>query len=117
MPAGGAVQFSTSGYGNTGVSLVDSLIWQVGRGGGGPFNLDNQFWALVRSDWLPRDAVLLIGGALATLLNVARGFRLRSVEQRRAMATGLLGLLPLLYLARGGIGLDFYILCAIPFLC
>ncbi len=117
LPAGGAAQFSTSGYGNTGVSLVDSLIWQVGRGGGGPFNLDNQFWALVRSDWLPRDALLLVGATLTTLLNLARGFRLRTIEQRRALATGLLGLLPLLYLARGGIVFDFYILFAIPFLC
>jgi endo-1,4-beta-D-glucanase Y/4-amino-4-deoxy-L-arabinose transferase-like glycosyltransferase len=117
LPAGGAVQFSTSGYGNTGVSLADSLIWQVGRGGGGPFNLDNQFWALIRSDWLPRDAVLLVGGALTTVLNLARGVRLRTIEQRRATATGLLGLLPLLYLARGGIVFDFYILFAIPFLC
>jgi endo-1,4-beta-D-glucanase Y/4-amino-4-deoxy-L-arabinose transferase-like glycosyltransferase len=117
LPAGGAAQFSTSGYGNTGVSLVDSLIWQVGRGGGGPFNLDNQFWSLVRSDWLPRDGLLLIGGTLATLLNLARGLRLRTVDQRRALATGLLGLLPLLYLARGGIVFDFYVLLAIPFLC
>src|SRR5262249_1411333 len=77
----------------------------------------NQFWALVRSDWLPRDTVLLVGGALTTLLNMARGLRLRTVEQRRAMATGLLGLLPLLYLARGGIVFDFYVLFAIPFLC
>lgn len=117
LPAGGPVQFSTSGYGNTGVSLVDSLVWQIGRDGGGPFNLDNEFWSLMRSDWLPRDGFLLIGGALATLLNVARGVRLGSVEQRRAAATGGLGLLPLLYLARGGIVFDFYIVIAIPFLC
>ena len=117
LPAGGAAQFSTSGYGNTGVSLADSLLWQIGRGGGGAFNLDNQFWTLVRSDWLPRDALLLVGGALTICLNLARGCRLHTVDQRRAVATGLLGLLPLLYLARGGIVFDFYILAAIPFLC
>jgi endo-1,4-beta-D-glucanase Y len=117
LPAGDSVQFSTSGYGNTGVSLVDSLLWQLGRDGGGPFNLDNQFWSLVRSDWLPRDAILLVGGVLATLVNLARGARVRSVNQRRAVATGLLCILPLLYLARGGIVFDFYILLAIPFLC
>jgi endo-1,4-beta-D-glucanase Y len=117
LPAGGPVQFSTSGYGNTGVSLMDSLFWQIGRDGGGPFNLNNQFWSLVRTDWLPLDAVLLVGGVLATLVNIARGGLLRTVDQRRAVATGLLGLLPLLYLARGGIVFDFYILLAIPFLC
>jgi endo-1,4-beta-D-glucanase Y len=117
LPAGGPVQFSNSGYGNTGVSLVDSLLWQIGRDGGGPFNLNNQFWSLVRSDWLPRDAVLLVGGVVATLVNLVRGGLLRTVPQRRAVATGLLGVLPLLYLVRGGIVFDFYILLAIPFLC
>jgi endo-1,4-beta-D-glucanase Y/4-amino-4-deoxy-L-arabinose transferase-like glycosyltransferase len=117
LPAGNAVQFSTSGYGNTGVSLIDSLIWQIGRGGGGPFNLDNQFWVLVRSDWLQKDATLLIAGTLATLVNLARGVRWRRIADRRALATGLLGLLPMLYLARGGIVFDFYVLIALPFLC
>ncbi|MDQ6671019.1 MAG: glycosyl hydrolase family 8 [Chloroflexota bacterium] len=117
LPAGAAVQFSTSGYGNTGVSLIDALVWQIGRDGGGPFNVNNQFWSLIRSTWLPADAVLLVGGALAALLNLARGWRGRSVADRRAVATGLLGLLPLLYLARGGIVFDFYILAAAPFLC
>jgi endoglucanase len=117
LPAGASVQFSTSGYGNTGVSLVDSLMWQIGRDGGGPFNLDNQFWSLVRSDWMHKDGVLLAGGSLAVLLNLARGLRGNSVASRRALATALLGLLPLLYLARGGIVFDFYVLVAIPFLC
>ena len=117
LPAGAAVQFSTSGYGNTGVSLIDALVWQIGRDGGGPFNSNNQFWSLIRSTWLPNDAVLVVGGALATLLNLALGLRGRSVAHRRAVATGLLGLLPLLYLARGGIVFDFYVLAAAPFLC
>ena len=117
LPAGSEAVFSTNGYGNAGVSLIDSLLWQVGRDGGGPFNLDNQFWSLVRSTWLPRDGLLVVGGSLATLLNLARGSRLRSVGDRRAVATGLLGLLPLLYLARGGIVFDFYVLLAIPFAC
>ena len=117
LPAGAAAQFSTSGYGNTGVSLIDSLGWQIGRSGGGPFNFDNQFWSLLRSDWLPRDPVLLVGGTAATLINLARGCALRSIGERRAAAAGLLGLLPLLYLARGGVVFDFYVLVAIPFLC
>jgi endo-1,4-beta-D-glucanase Y len=117
LPAGATAQFSTSGYGNTGVSLVDSLLWQITRDGGGPFNLGNEFWSLVGSAWLPRDTILLTGGAAAALLNIVRGARLRTVDQRRAMATGLLAALPLLYLARGGIVFDFYILFAVPFLC
>jgi len=117
LPAGGAVQFSTSGYGNAGVEMFDSLVWQIGRGGGGALNFGNQFWSLVTSTWLPQDAFLLVGGSLATLVNLARGALGRTVDDRRAVATGLLGLLPLLYLARGGIVFDFYILVAAPFLC
>jgi hypothetical protein len=117
LPAGNAVQFSTSGYGNTGVSLFDSLVWQLGRDGGGAFNFDNQFWKLLRSEWISRDPILLAGGALATVLNLVRGVRLRGFGDRRAMAAGLLGLLPLAYLLRGGIVFDFYLLVAIPFLC
>jgi endo-1,4-beta-D-glucanase Y/4-amino-4-deoxy-L-arabinose transferase-like glycosyltransferase len=116
-PAGGAAQFSTSGYGNAGVSLFDSLLWQVGRDGGGAFNLDNQFWTLLRGDWVRRDALLVGGGVLATALNLGRGRRLASVDDRRAVATGLLALGPLLYLARGGIVFDFYVLLALPFWC
>jgi endo-1,4-beta-D-glucanase Y/4-amino-4-deoxy-L-arabinose transferase-like glycosyltransferase len=117
LPAGPSAQFSTSGYGNANVSLIDSLMWQIRRDGGGPFNLDNQFWSLVRSDWLRRDGVLLAGGALATLLNLVRGHRLRTVADRRAVGTGLFSLLALAYLARGGIVFDFYVLVALPFLC
>jgi endo-1,4-beta-D-glucanase Y len=117
FPAGTGVQFSTSGYGNSGVSLLDSLVWQVGRGGGGPFNLDNEFWTLVKSVWLPSDAALFVGGALAVVANLAWGCRGRTAAERRSVAIGLLGLLPLLYLARGGIVFDFYVLVAVPFLC
>jgi endo-1,4-beta-D-glucanase Y len=117
LPTGGAAQFSTSGYGATGVSLFDSLFWQVGRDGGGLFNFDNQFWTLVKTNWLLKDPVLVVGGVVATLVNLVRGCRARSVGERRAVATALLGVLPLLYLARGGIVFDFYILAAIPFLC
>ena len=70
------------------------------------------FWQLLRGDWLPRDPVLILGGAVAIAVNLLRGLR-----DRRALAAGLLGLLPLYYLARGGLVLDFYILFAIPFLC
>jgi len=96
----------------THVSLLGALSSQASRDGGGLLNLDNQFWQLLRGDWLPRDPVLVLGGTAAVLVNLARGLR-----DRRALATGLLGLLPLLYLGRGGLVLDFYVLAAIPFLC
>jgi endo-1,4-beta-D-glucanase Y/4-amino-4-deoxy-L-arabinose transferase-like glycosyltransferase len=94
------------------VTLVDALRWQATRTGGGMFNWNNEFWKLVRTSWLPLDPLLLVGGAVAAVLNLLRGIR-----DRRALAAGLLGILPLYYLGRGGIVFDYYILFAIPFLC
>jgi endo-1,4-beta-D-glucanase Y len=113
LPAGSA-QFFGSGYAGSKVSLLDSLMWQAARSGGGLLNFDNQFWQLVRGNWLLRDPVLLAGGALATALNLARAARGRN---GRLLATGLLGTLPFVYLGRGGIVFDHYILSGIPFLC
>lgn len=107
--SGGFVAFRSSG---TSVSLIDAVLWQATRSGGGMFNLDNQFWQLARTEWVPRDALLFVGGAAATLVNLARG-----LHNRRALVAGLLGALPLFYLARGGVVFDFYVLVAIPFLC
>lgn len=94
------------------VSLLESLLWQAGRGGGGIFDLQNQFWWNVRNVWLPQDNLLVGGGMAAILLNLLRGIR-----SHRVFAAGLLGLMPLLYLGRGGIVFGFYILFALPFLC
>jgi len=94
------------------VSLLETLAWQMKRDGGGMFNLDNQFWQFVRTDWLVRDPLLLVGGVAATALNLLRGLR-----DRRTLMVGLLGALPLYYLARGGLVFNFYILFAIPFFC
>ncbi|HEV2123305.1 MAG TPA: glycosyl hydrolase family 8, partial [Chloroflexota bacterium] len=94
------------------ISLVETLKWQATRDGGGLLNPDNMFWQVVRTDWIRRDPILLVGGVIAIGLNVARG-----ISRRRALATGLLGLLPMAYLARGGLVYSFYIVAAIPFLC
>jgi 4-amino-4-deoxy-L-arabinose transferase-like glycosyltransferase len=92
------------------VSLLGTLLWQLRRDGGGMFNLHNQFWHFMREDWLLRDPILVIAGVAATAINLARGIR-----DRIALVVGLLGLLPLYYLARGGLVFNFYILFALPF--
>ncbi|SRR5579884_524617 len=112
IPAGRALQFLVSGHGGASVSLVEAWKWQASRGGGGIFNPGNLFWQLLRTDWLPRDPLLLAGGVAATIANMVRG---RCHQQ--ALAVGLLGLLPLLYLARGGVVFDYYVVFAVPFLC
>jgi 4-amino-4-deoxy-L-arabinose transferase-like glycosyltransferase len=93
------------------VSLFETLAWQMSRSGGGMFNLENQFWHFMRQDWMWRDPWIIVGGAAATLINLLRGFR-----DRIALVVALFGLLPLYYLARGGLVFNFYILFALPFL-
>jgi len=115
---GQAASFSSiNGYANASVSLLDSVWWQLRRSGGGMFNPHNQFWTLVGKDWLHRDPILFIGGAAASVLNLLRGIGWRRIRDRQALATGLLGVLPLLYLARGGLVLNYAVLFAIPFFC
>ena len=102
------VDFTTGGNGNpvTGVSLLDALKWQSSRKDEGTLWKD-----IVYGDWLPRDAFLLIGGAVASAINLAWGLR-----DRRYFVVGALGLLPLFYLFRGGVVFSYYIAFAIPFL-
>ena len=106
------VSLSARVFGNTQphVSLIETLLWQMKRDGGGMFNLNNQFWHFMREDWLVRDPLLIIAGTLAIAINLLRGLR-----DRIALVVGLLGLLSLYYLARGGLVFNFYILFALPF--
>ena len=92
------------------VSLLGTLAWQMRRDGGGMFNLNNQFWHFMREDWLLRDPIIIVAGVGAVAINLIRGIR-----DRMALVVGLLGLLPLYYLARGGLVFNFYILFALPF--
>ncbi len=122
FPTGVAQFSSVNGYENSSASLLDAFWWQVNRPGGGLFNFGNQFWELARTDWFVRDPLLFAGGAVAVALNLLRGIgfwrlRDRNARDRRALVAGLLGLLPLLYLARGGAVFNSGILFAIPFLC
>ncbi|MEA2638620.1 MAG: hypothetical protein QOF51_14 [Chloroflexota bacterium] len=115
LPSSDSAMYALSEHvaANTGhVSLLAALFWQLTRTGGGPFNLDNEFYQLLRTEWLPRDAALLTLGAASTLANVIRGIR-----DRRAMAAALFGALPILYFARGGVVFSYYVLFALPFLC
>nr|MBA3944987.1 glycosyltransferase family 39 protein [Herpetosiphonaceae bacterium] len=76
------------------------------------WNAGAPFWQLVRTDWFPRDPLLLLGGLAATLVNLGRGLR-----DRRAGVFGLLGLLSLAYLVYAGNVVDVAVLLALPFLC
>ncbi|MGH2717828.1 MAG: glycosyl hydrolase family 8 [Actinomycetota bacterium] len=111
LPAGSAFGFAIFSHTSGHASLVDEVRWQLSRQGGNPFSLHNAFWQLVHHTWLPLDPILFIGGTVAIAVNLLRG-----VRNRRALAAGLLGFFPLIYLARGGIVFDYYVLFALPFL-
>jgi hypothetical protein len=148
------VALSARLFGNTEphVSLLDTLLWQMSRSGGGMFNLENQFWSFLRDDWMLRDPLLLLAGPVAVVSNLGLGVwlvlsgiknrepRTESIDASRKSqvagglnpatwglrpATGsthylpvaLLGLLPIYYMARGGLVFNFYVVFALPFFC
>ncbi len=93
-------------------SLLDAVLWQANRPGGSVLDPNSQFWFNVNNVWMPLDHVMIVGGAVATLLNLLRG-----IFDKRASAAGILGLFSILFLARGGVVFQHYVLLAIPFLC
>lgn len=88
------------------VSLVGTIFWQIGRGGGAPWDPSSDFVRALTQVWLAKDAWLLSLGVVATGWNLFRRPRRRLI--------GLMGLLSLLSVARGGVVLDFYILPILP---
>jgi len=118
FPAGQVGAFSSvNGYASSSISLLAALWGQLTRGGGGPFNPHNAFWQLFRSDWLSRDPVLLLGGVTASVANTLRGLGVRYIRNRQAFVAGLLGILPLLFLARGAAVLNYAVIFMVPFFC
>jgi endo-1,4-beta-D-glucanase Y len=93
------------------ISLIETLRWQGSRPGGSILEPDSLIRLRIRYDWLPVDPFLFVGGIIATFVNFIRGFR-----NRFAMSAALLGALPLVYIFRGGVVFDFYIIFNIPFL-
>jgi hypothetical protein len=93
-----------------GSSLIDSVLWQIGRPGGNPLDPASEL-RIALGDWLRRDAVLVIGGLAASIRNTyPNGHRAGRT------AVGVLGLLSMGFLLRGGIVYPFHIGFALPFL-
>ncbi|MCL5257382.1 MAG: glycosyltransferase family 39 protein [Chloroflexi bacterium] len=94
------------------VSLIETYMWQGSRTGNGSIlNSDSLFWSTANNYWLSFDKVLSIGGAVAALAVIVAGFR-----KKLYLPVGLVPLCLFLYMARGGVVFDFYIIPAIPFL-
>ncbi|HUQ40923.1 MAG TPA: glycosyltransferase family 39 protein [Candidatus Limnocylindrales bacterium] len=109
-PSATLVTKSTDPRAYAGSSLIDSLLWQLRRPGGNPFDAASEVRVAI-GDWLRRDAILIVGGLAASVRNVLRDRRRSSFAP-----LGVLGVLAFLFLVRGGIVYPFHVVLAIPFL-
>lgn len=97
------------------VSLISTVLWQLSRGGGSIFDPYSRFWYFWNGFWWPKDAFILAGGGLATL--VALGIGIASYRREKGLLmAGLLSLSFAFYLTRGSEMLAFYVVPLLPFL-
>lgn len=93
------------------VSLLCSMQWEASRGAdGGIANFQSAFWQTA-GQWVTRDPVLILGGTAAALVCM--------VAFRRHPPLAALGWVTVsfwLFLGRGGMILDFYLVPLLPFL-
>jgi len=97
------------------VSLLYTILQQMHRNQGSILDPHSSFWTFSLGAWLPKDAFLLVAGAVATVLNLWRGLRDRK-RYRGELVASLLSLVYIFYLVRGSVMLEFYVIPLIPFL-
>ncbi len=97
------------------VALLYTIWQQLHRNQGSIFNTHSLVWLLSLGAWLPKDAFLLVVGTASTLVNFVVGVRNRT-RRRGDLIAALLAGGYLLYLARGSVVLEFYVVPLIPFL-
>jgi 4-amino-4-deoxy-L-arabinose transferase-like glycosyltransferase len=97
------------------VSLLYTILQQLHRNQGSILDPHSSFWTFSLGAWLPKDAFLLVAGAVATVLNLWRGLRDRK-RYRGELVAALLSLVYIFYLVRGSVMLEFYVIPLIPFL-
>ena len=97
------------------VALLYTVWWQLNRNQGGIFDPHSLFWQFSFDSWLPKDHFILVGGAAATILAILLGMRNRS-ERSGLYIGGLLAGSYSLYLVRGSVMLEFYVIPLLPFL-
>ncbi len=96
------------------VSLLYTIWQQLHRSQGSILDRHSLFWTFSLDAWLPKDTLLLAGGAVATLVNLFLGLRDRG-KNRGELVAALLALSYAFYLARGSVALEFYVIPLIPF--
>jgi 4-amino-4-deoxy-L-arabinose transferase-like glycosyltransferase len=97
------------------VALLYTIWQQLHRNQGSLLNTSSPVFQFSVGAWLPKDAFLLVGGTASALVNLAFGLRDRQSRQG-TLGAGLLAGGYLLYLARGSVILEFYVVPLVPFL-
>jgi 4-amino-4-deoxy-L-arabinose transferase-like glycosyltransferase len=97
------------------VSLAYTIWWQLNRTQGSAVSGNGLFWQMMRDFWLPKDTLLLAVGGIASLILLAQGIRDTHRNQAQ-LAAALLTLSYALYLMRGSVLLDFYVIPLVPLL-
>ena len=96
------------------VALLYTIWQQLHRSQGGILDPHSLFWTFSLGAWLPKDTFLLAGGMVATLVNLVSGLRDR--KRRGELIAALLALSYGIYLARGSVMLEFYVVPLVPFM-
>jgi len=95
------------------VSMLSTLAWQMGRHGGSILDPSSQFWAFFWAKWWQKDPLIIVVGFVATLVNLLIGLGDRS-RNRNFLVVSALSLFFILYLARGSVIIDFYVVPLLP---
>jgi endo-1,4-beta-D-glucanase Y len=91
------------------VSMLTSFGYQVGRGGGSILTPSNSiFWSNVFA-WIEEDPIIIIAGILATFINLIIG-----IKNKTSRIIALLSISYVLFLARGGVIIEYYVIPLIP---
>lgn len=100
------------GGNNPHVSLIETLTYQMSRSGEGNFlNPNGAFQWNLRTHWLAKDSLIILFGAFSTLFSLVLGVK-KSTFRYIALLTASYWI----YLMRGGIVIEFYIVPLIPLL-
>jgi hypothetical protein len=113
FPAGSAIV--GNGAPGAHVSLISTFLWQIGRHGGSILSADSQFWQYFWGKWWSKDPLIIIAGAVATSINLLIGLSNRE-RHRSTLVASLLSIAFTIYLIRGSVMIDFYVVPVLPFL-
>jgi len=96
------------------VSMLSTFAWQMGRKGGSILDPNSQFWVFFWAKWWQKDPLIIVVGFAATVINLLIGLRDRE-RSRNFLTVSALSLIFILYLARGSVIIDFYVVPLLPF--